>query len=305
MLAHRLLFGGIMIAVFMAVIIFDEWLAPWYPGWLLLTLAAMTKTALEVVGLLRRTSAKPSTNTVLGGVLALVAANWAPHLSAALHQGTLPTSVAPSLGPAAPVVVFAWPLWTFAMVVMAAFIAQSVQFDQPGQTMSTIAGTILAIAYVGLLGSFVVQLRWMGGPGEGLVAIGMLVGAAKGADTGAYTFGRIAGRHKLWPRLSPNKTIEGAIGGLVFAVAAAAGVEALARVLLGTWFLSGIGTVIYGVVVGIAAQLGDLMESMIKRDCAQKDASDTLPGFGGVLDVMDSLLFAGPIAYGVWLLLRT
>jgi phosphatidate cytidylyltransferase len=56
----------------------------------------------------------------------------------------------------------------------------------------------------------------------------------------------------------------------------------------------------FGGVVSIAAQLGDLMESMIKRDCAQKDASDTLPGFGGVLDVMDSLLFAGPVAYGYW-----
>lgn len=294
-----------MIVVFTAVIIGDEWLAPWYPGWLLLTLVAMSKTALEVVGLLRRTSAKPSTNTVLGGVLALVVANWAPHLSAAFHQAALPSGIAPALGPAAPVLVFAWPLWTFVMVVMAAFIAQSVQFNQPGGTMSTIAGTVLAVAYVGLLGSFVVQLRWMGGPGEGLVAIGMLVAAAKGADIGAYTLGRLAGRHKLWPRLSPNKTIEGAIGGLIFAVVAAVGVEALARAILGTWFLSGIGTVVYGVVVGTAAQLGDLMESMIKRDCAQKDASDTLPGFGGVLDVMDSLLFAGPVAYGAWLLLRS
>ncbi len=304
MLAHRLLFGGIMIAVFLTVILCDEWLAPWYPGWLLLTTLAMSKTALEVVGLLRRTSARPSANTVLGGVLALVVANWAPHLAAAYHQSALPTGIAPALGPAAPVLVFAWPLWTFVMVVMATFIAQSVQFQQPGQTMSTIAGTVLAVAYVGLLGSFVVQLRWMNGSGEGLVALGMLVAAAKGTDTGAYTFGRIFGRHKLWPSLSPNKTIEGAIGGLIFAVLAAAGVEALARAVLGTWFLSGIGILIYGIVVGTAAQLGDLMESMIKRDCAQKDASDTLPGFGGVLDVMDSLLFAGPVAYGAWLLLR-
>ena len=57
----------------------------------------------------------------------------------------------------------------------------------------------------------------------------------------------------------------------------------------------------FGVVVGIAAQLGDLMESMIKRDCARKDASDAVPGFGGVLDVLDSLLFAAPVAYGYWL----
>ena len=57
----------------------------------------------------------------------------------------------------------------------------------------------------------------------------------------------------------------------------------------------------FGVVVGVAAQLGDLMESMIKRDCERKDASSAVPGFGGVLDVLDSLLFAGPVAYGFWL----
>ena len=61
--------------------------------------------------------------------------------------------------------------------------------------------------------------------------------------------------------------------------------------------------VAYGLLVGTAAQLGDLMESMIKRDCERKDASETLPGFGGVLDVLDSLLFAGPIAFGFWLIL--
>ena len=58
----------------------------------------------------------------------------------------------------------------------------------------------------------------------------------------------------------------------------------------------------YGLCVGAAAQLGDLMESMIKRDCARKDASAVVPGFGGVLDVVDSLLFAGPVAFGFWLM---
>ena len=58
---------------------------------------------------------------------------------------------------------------------------------------------------------------------------------------------------------------------------------------------------VYGLVVGAVAQLGDLMESMIKRDCERKDASTAVPGFGGVLDVLDSLIFAGPVAYGLWL----
>ncbi len=108
------------------------------------------------------------------------------------------------------------------------------------------------------------------------------------------------GQHKLWPKLSPNKTIEGAVGGLAAAVAGSFLVAELCRRLLGVgyapWIIFG-----FGIVVGVAAQLGDLMESMIKRDCERKDASDTLPGFGGVLDVIDSVLFAGPAAFAYWL----
>ncbi len=167
--------------------------------------------------------------------------------------------------------------------------------------MATIAGTVLALSYVGLLGSFLIQMRWLDGPYHGLIPLVYLFVAAKGADTGAYTFGRLAGRHKLWPRLSPNKTIEGAVGGLVFAVAGTlaitAAIHALPHVPVFSWGVS----VLFGLIVGAAAQLGDLMESMIKRDCAQKDASAVLPGFGGVLDVLDSLLFAGPVAFGFWM----
>jgi phosphatidate cytidylyltransferase len=203
--------------------------------------------------------------------------------------------------PMRPFHVLAWPLWAFVTIVMTTFVSQSAQFEKPGQTMATIAGTVLSIAYVGLLGSFLIQTRWLGGPREGLVAVLALVATAKGADTGAFTIGRLAGRHKLWPRLSPNKTIEGACGGMVLGVLAAVGVLEGARQVLGTPQVS-IGTQIgYGLLVGAAAQLGDLMESMIKRDCESKDASETLPGFGGLLDVMDSLLFAAPFAYVYWL----
>jgi phosphatidate cytidylyltransferase len=114
--------------------------------------------------------------------------------------------------------------------------------------------------------------------------------------------GRIAGRNKLWPRLSPNKTIEGAIGGLVFGVAASLIVTSLAKFVLHAPCLDWLASIGFGLVVAPAAQLGDLMESMIKRDCEVKDASSAVPGFGGVLDVLDSLLFAAPVAYGFWVL---
>jgi phosphatidate cytidylyltransferase len=301
MLAHRIATGLALVALFLGVLFVDErWFSPWYPLWGVLTTAIMGLTALEMVGLLNATSARPSGNTVFGGVLAIGLANWAPHFAEHFFvDSRLPPESFNS--PIQAVNALAWPLWAFAGVVMGSFLAQSVQFFKPGGTMATISGTVLATAYVGLLGSFAVQLRWLDGPHHGLVPLAAMMAAAKGSDAGAYTFGRIAGRRKLWPILSPNKTVEGALGGLVLGTFAALLVFGLARlghVPIPSWP----ACVGFGLLVGAAAMLGDLMESMIKRDCARKDASDTLPGFGGVLDVMDSLLFAGPVAYGYWLL---
>jgi phosphatidate cytidylyltransferase len=197
--------------------------------------------------------------------------------------------------------VLAWPFLVFVAVVMTSFVVQSIQFSKPGLTMAKISGTVLGVAYVGLLGSFTLQMRWFEGHLQGILALVFLVATAKGADTGAYTLGRLAGRHKLWPELSPHKTIEGALGGLAFGLAAALLIAALARTWLHVPTLDGRSAAIYGLVVAAVAQLGDLMESMIKRDCERKDASQVVPGFGGVLDVLDSLIFAGPVAYALWL----
>lgn len=310
MLATRLATGFLLVALLVVALWIDEQFQPWYPAWFLLAVVGMSLTAVEVANLLDRTSARPSRNTVLGGVLALVLANWAPHVSDAWISASWyaePTaSYVVELGhdPSSPVHWLSWPLWTFVTVVMFAFIAQSAQFDKPGGTMATIAGTVLAVAYVGLLGSFVLQMRWLGHGSEGLVALAALIATAKGADVGAYTLGRLAGRHKLWPRLSPNKTVEGAVGGMVFGIAAAVLITSIARNVFGISTLGSFAAMGFGLAVGAAAQMGDLMESMIKRDCSTKDSSAAIPGFGGLLDVVDSLLFAGPVAYGYWLLAR-
>jgi phosphatidate cytidylyltransferase len=300
MLAHRLATGSSLIALFLVILFVDEtWLAPWFPLWVIAVVLVMGEAARELVGLLERTSARPSGGIVVGGVLALVAANVVPHVIE--HASREASAAALDYDAAAPLHVLAWPLLAFAGVLMTAFLIQGAQFTRPGGTMATLSGSILAIAYVGLLGSFVVQTRWLPGPHHGVVPLLMLVATAKGADVGAYTLGRLAGRHKLWPRLSPNKTREGAAGGLALAVVAALTVAFVGR-RLGHPSLDWPAAAGFGVVVGLFAQLGDLMESMIKRDCERKDASDTLPGFGGVLDVIDSLLFAGPVAYAYWLL---
>lgn len=116
-------------------------------------------------------------------------------------------------------------------------------------------------------------------------------------DTGAYAFGRTLGRHKLIPSVSPGKTVEGAVGGLVVAIA-------------GTWLyvefllkpfaelsLAPLGILLFGLAVGIVGQVGDLAESVLKRDAGVKDSSSLLPGHGGILDRFDSLLFVLPIAF--------
>ncbi len=301
MLSTRLIFGVLMVAGLLTALLVDEWLAPWFPTWFLLASAAMLAAAWEVHGLLSATSARPSGNTVLAGVMAIIVANWMPHLIEFADQGD--GELALYYDPGRPIDILAWPFLTFVAVLMACFVIQSLQFARPGRTMAKISGTLLTIAYVGLLGSFTLQMRWFEGRHQGLMALVFLFATAKGADTGAYTLGRLAGRHKLWPRLSPKKTVEGAIGGLIFAVSAACFLAFVCRRWLGIPAFDDVTAAAYGLTIGVIAQLGDLMESMIKRDCEQKDASQAVPGFGGVLDVLDSILFAGPVAYGFWIAL--
>jgi phosphatidate cytidylyltransferase len=299
MLGTRLVFGLSMVAGLLLALFVDEWLAPWYPFWFFLTAFAVVAGARELIGLLDATSARPSGNSAIGGVCAMLAANWVPHVVAdpAVAEG----QSALLHDPARPLETLAWPFLTFVAVIMVSFVVQSLQFEKPGRTMAKIAGTVLVVAYVGVLASFTIQLRWFDGRLQGILALIYLVAAAKGADTGAYAMGRLTGRHKLWPSLSPHKTIEGAVGGLVFSIAATLLVTAIARFLLHAPAFSWSLAAVYGLVIGVVAQLGDLMESMIKRDCERKDASRAVPGFGGVLDVIDSLIFAGPVAFAFWL----
>jgi phosphatidate cytidylyltransferase len=301
MLGTRLVIGFSMVGFMVAMLCADEWLAPWFPLWFLLAVVVLGAASMELVGLLNATGVRPSGNTVFGGVMALVIANWVPHVLDRFGAATTRSPVTSYYDPMDPVSALSWPLLTFVAVVMAAFLVRSVQFPESKSTMATIAGTVLVVAYIGLLGSFIIQLRWLEGRYHGLIPIVYLIATAKGADTGAYTAGRLLGRNKLWPRLSPNKTIEGAFGGLFAGVAAALIVAAIARLLLHVPTFDWPAAAGFGLVIGLVAQLGDLMESMIKRDCARKDASAAVPGFGGVLDVLDSLLFAAPVAFGYWL----
>ncbi len=165
------------------------------------------------------------------------------------------------------------------------------------QSLAHIAVTVFGIMYVGWLGSHLVMLRQLPASlgmddmmGARLVFFVALV--TWGADTGAYLFGVSLGRHKLIPRISPKKTVEGAVGGLL-----AAGLVGWLCTRGITPFLTPFAGVASGVFAGLMGQLGDLVESMIKRDVGIKDSAELIPGHGGVLDRFDSLLFTVPVLY--------
>jgi phosphatidate cytidylyltransferase len=133
-------------------------------------------------------------------------------------------------------------------------------------------------------------------PHGGTIIIDVLIGTFIG-DTGAYFGGKLLGRRPLAPRISPNKTVEGLVAGMITAVAA-------------VWFagtysdwLSGTDALLIGLGVAIAAPLGDLFESAIKRDAGVKDSGRAFGAHGGALDRLDAVIFAVPVSYYVWLAL--
>lgn len=124
-----------------------------------------------------------------------------------------------------------------------------------------------------------------------------LIFVTKVTDIGAYFVGRIWGKHRLAPVLSPHKTWEGAVGGLICTIGLSLLMVYLGRMFAGSAFpLQYLDALLLGILIGIFGQIGDLAESLLKRDAAVKDSS-RMPGLGGVLDMIDSLIFTAPIVY--------
>lgn len=168
----------------------------------------------------------------------------------------------------------------------------------PGKrALENASATLLGVFYIGWLGSHVCALRELPRSVGQPYALGMSFALLPfflgwSCDTAAYVVGRTWGRHRLAPSISPHKSVEGAIGGFLATIVAAA----VARV----WFapyLSLFNALLLGALVGVFAQLGDLVESLLKRDADAKESSSLIPGHGGVLDRFDSLLFAAPLVY--------
>jgi phosphatidate cytidylyltransferase len=152
--------------------------------------------------------------------------------------------------------------------------------------------------YVGVLMSFVVQLRNLFPDERGLYALVSLITVVKLSDIGAYTVGRLIGKHKMAPTLSPGKTWEGAAGGVLFSCVGS-------YLIFCAWLNTGMvfhdwGWFPFGIAMAVSGMVGDLAESLLKRDAGRKDSSTWMPGFGGVMDLLDSILLAAPVAYLFW-----
>jgi phosphatidate cytidylyltransferase len=190
-----------------------------------------------------------------------------------------------------------------------------------GKPIGAVSATVFGAAYTGGMLSFAYAIRyhdyafapasiafgrWTFGVASGGLLLLLPVLATWASDTGAYAVGRTMGKHKLAPSVSPGKTIEGSIGGLLASI--------LVAWVMTRWLLRPaahldfrwppVGVILFGVVVGAVGQIGDLAKSLFKRDAGVKDSSTLIPGHGGVLDRVDSLLFVLPISYVLfgWLL---
>jgi len=179
------------------------------------------------------------------------------------------------------------------LVVLVGIITEL--FRRNGSMLSGLPVVVLGSVYLGLLPAHLLRfydLGRVGRPDPWPVYYALLL--IWGCDTAAYGIGSILGRHKLWPRVSPSKSWEGAAAGLVGSV--------LLAVAFGRWVpgLSLGAQIGAGILVGVASQLGDLAESLMKREAATKDSGGFFPGHGGVLDRLDSIILAAPVLY-YWL----
>jgi phosphatidate cytidylyltransferase len=167
------------------------------------------------------------------------------------------------------------------------FVLQFIRRDS-SQALTSIAVTLFGLLYIAWFMSFFVKLKFLPG---GALLVTFVVLVTKMGDVGAYLVGNAIGKHNLIPRISPHKTVEGTIGGLVFSMLTAlAGKSYLPNFHYGH-------LITLGILLGTLGQVGDLAESLLKRDCNAKDSGANLSGFGGMLDLIDSLLFTAPIFY--------
>jgi len=180
--------------------------------------------------------------------------------------------------------------WQFLFIIIGMLVLFLLELTkkETHQAILSISATIFGIMYISWCFSFILRIRQLP---EGAMLTGFLILTTKSSDVGAYIWGKNFGKTRLIKRISPKKSLEGSIGGFFTSLGVGI-IFSLFIVSITFWekfFLI--------IILAIIAQLGDLFESLIKRDCQVKDSGKLLPGMGGILDVMDSLIFAAPVFY--------
>lgn len=247
------------------------------PGWTMwLVAAVVTMAAVELYDVLRRSGYQPAT---LLGLAATVSV-----LYAAYEKGVT----------ALPLVLFLTTAFTFLWYLFGVVRARPTV---------NVAATVLGFVWVGFLGSYAALLLNLGG--EGLIALITIIVATVAADIGAYVVGSRMGNRPLAPEVSPNKSVEGLVGGVVISVVVTVLVMGYlpgAELWTNESSVFGRGDLfVFALIIALVAPIGDLVESLIKRDLGIKDTGTMLPGHGGLLDRFDAMLFTLPAG---WYLLQ-
>jgi phosphatidate cytidylyltransferase len=307
MIQRRLFFGILIIIVLLILCWLDVSISQygltreiiWLPRGIILLPAYMVCLVFltrEVLRILNAAGLHPFTSTVYLGNLLIAASCWLANVFQQYNLEVLHVTTSKGGWQWASTASF-WALLAVAAGVILSFAAEMRRYSHPGGVTINLSGAVFTIAYLGLLSCFMIQLHMA----YEIWAILSLVIVTKMCDIGAYTVGKLIGRHKMTPGLSPGKTIEGAMGGILFSCFGAWFWFVIALPFCNTgnptpWY----GWFLFGVAIALTGMVGDLAGSLIKRDSNMKDSGHAVPGFGGVLDVFDSLLMAAPVAYLFW-----
>ncbi|SFI91370.1 phosphatidate cytidylyltransferase [Planctomicrobium piriforme] len=286
MLAWRVTISAILIPLLVLIFYLDARAGESSPWLLVLVTLLGLRAVWELTELLRPRIPQLNFPLMCLCVIAIMVGSWWPHLRPDPPELLDLTPLALAL--------------CFSVMLLCAVEAR--RFQAPGHSWENLGTETFIVCYIGLLLAMTAQLRWVAGEQAGYLVIGSLVLCTKGADVGAYFAGKRFGKRKLAPVLSPGKTWEGVVG----AVLGAALCGWLWLTFAPGWFVPDAKAcpwyyaLLYGGVISLAGMVGDLCESLLKRDVGRKDSAALLPGFGGLLDLLDSVLYAGPVALLLW-----
>ena len=252
------------------------WVTTGAPTWVfqLLVVAASAVACRELARMFERTG-RPIATWLTVGVGAALTASFATSLYTGLGIDGHPVRWMPTP--------------ELALLVGVGLICSAPLWSSGRPLVESTANTLFGAIYIGWLLGYAI---WLQGRADGPQLVLFLVGVTWAGESAAYLVGSSVGRHRLAPVLSPGKTVEGAIAQVIVSIAAA--------LALGFWLLPAcglLGAAGAGVVLGVIGQVGDLAESAIKRSIGTKDTGDLIPGHGGMLDRIDSLLFNAPALY--------